>query len=65
MEKLIEYCEYELTCIKRYGVDPNQATTRCFGAVMFFSLEHPDLSEEVGDWWDCKMHPKFRELGGV
>lgn len=60
-EKVKEYCYHELEMCKRWGYDPQQALTRCYGAVMFvLSIESDD---SLGLWWDNEMHPCFRELG--
>lgn len=59
--KLKEYCNYEIDCVKRHGYDPHNAVTRCYGAVMFV-LNLDDFDDELGKWWDDEMHSKFREL---
>lgn len=60
-EKVKEYCYHELEMCKRWGYDPQQAVTRCYGAVMFvLSIESDD---GLDWWWDNEMHPRFRELG--
>lgn len=48
------------TCI-RFHSDPQNAVSMCYGALMFVLDEKYD--EELGQWWDNEMHPKFRELG--
>ena len=60
-EKIKEYCYHELEMCKRWGYDPQQALTRCYGAVMFV-INMDGFDEELGKWWDDEMLPKFREL---
>lgn len=47
-------------CI-RFNSDPKNAIAMCYGALMFVLNETCD--EELSQWWDNEMHPKFRELG--
>ena len=65
-EKVKEFCYRELKNCKAWGGDPQQALTRCYGAVMFVLSVEPDedeSTESLGWWWDNEMHPCFRELG--
>ena len=60
-EKVKEFCYHELEMCKRWSYDPQQALTRCYGAVMFVLTIEPD--DGLGLWWDTEMHPYFKELG--
>ena len=64
-EKVKEFCYRELKHCKEWGMDPQQALTRCYGAVMFVLSVEPDENEPdgLGWWWNNEMHPCFRELG--
>ena len=65
-EKVKEFCYRELKNCKAWGSDPQQALTRCYGAVMFVLSVEPDedeSTESLGWWWDNEMHPCFREIG--
>ena len=64
--KVKKYCYHELEMCKKWGYDPQQALTRCYGAVMFVLSVEPDddeSTESLGWWWDNEMHTLFRELG--
>lgn len=60
--KVQDYCNHELKGIDTFGLDPNSALTRCYGAVMFV-ISAFDAYDELGAWWNDEMHPKFREKG--
>ena len=60
--KVQNYCDNELKGIDKFGLDPNSALTRCYGAVMFV-ISAFDAYDELGAWWNDEMHPKFREKG--
>ena len=63
IKKIKAYCEHELICVEKWGYNPHEAVTRCYGAVMFllFSFEEDEL-EDLGKWWDDEMLPRFRKL---
>lgn len=62
-EKLKAYCEKEYKQCWQWGGDIEKATDRCYGAVMFcINNCFPSFNEELGNWWDNEMLPKFREL---
>ena len=60
-DKLKEYCEHELKMVNRFGHDPHEAVTRCYGAMMFI-INMDNFDDELEKWWDDEMLPKFREL---
>ena len=62
LEKIKAYCEHEVMGVEKWGYDPNQAVTRCFGAVVFLLDFYKEDVEGLEEWWDNVMHPKFREL---
>lgn len=62
-EKVMEWCKRELNNIKR-GYKAHDATTRCYGIVMFVTneligFESPE-GQELVRWWDNEMLPAFR-----
>ena len=60
--ELKDYCEHEYNLAKNCGYGINEATTRCYGAVMFAINVNNSFDEETGHWWDDEMLPKFRKL---
>ena len=63
VKKLKKYVEHEVWCVERLGYNPHEAVTRCYGAVMFLLSSYPEEElEDIGNWWDDEMLPKFRKL---
>ena len=72
VEKVKAWCEYELKNVTKYRTSPaftlfvSNATTRCYGIVMFVSnsllgYDTPE-GKELATWWDDEMLPRFREV---
>lgn len=62
-DKVKKYCEWEYMNALKRGHDPHEATTRCYGALMFvLNFSEDTYDEDLANWWDDEMLPKFREL---
>lgn len=62
-EKLKAYCEKEYEQCWEWDENVEKAIDRCYGAVMFCITNcFPSFNEELGDWWNDEMLPKFRKL---
>lgn len=64
--KVKSYVEKEYEFTKKYSktaFSVRRAIDRCYGIVMFVLNEFND-TEDLGDWWDDEMLPKFRKLEG-
>ena len=65
-EEVRYHCLNEWKQCVFFKSDPQQAMTRCFGAVRFVLSVEPDedeSTESLGWWWDHEMHPMFRSIG--
>ena len=62
--KVKEWIKKEYDFVKdcnKYSVE--KATDRCYGVLMFaINSLFDEYNEELGQWWDDEMLPKFREL---
>lgn len=62
--KVKAWIEKEYDFLKRNKTVPVQpAIHRCYGVMMFATNNlFEDYNENLGNWWDDEMLPKFREL---
>ena len=62
-DEIKKFCEYEYVNASKRGFNPHEATTRCYGAIMFvLNFVGDTYDKDLANWWDDKMLPKFREL---
>ncbi len=63
--KIKAWVEYEYEYVKKYGdnCEVRRSIDRCYGAVMFcINNCFPSFNEELGNWWNNEMLPKFQIL---
>ncbi len=61
--KIKNFCENAYNDCVKYDASVNAAIDRCYGAVMFcINNCFDDYNNEIANWWDNEMLPKFREL---
>lgn len=62
--KVKDWIEKEYDFLRRNkGIPVQPAIHRCYGVMMFATNDlFEDYNENLGNWWDDEMLPKFREL---
>ena len=65
-EKIKAWIEYEYESATKCESDMNEACARAYGVLMFGLNSALDCwDDELADWWDNEMHPKFIAFGSI
>ena len=55
--------EYQFQLKRGDNCSTSHAIDRCYGVIMFaINNLFKDYNDELGNWWDDEMLPKFRNL---